>query len=135
MNAFVSLRHTTSKNVPLSKRENRKVEWWNAVIDCHHSPIDGKYLVGCIPITEAEKWSLGDEDESENFNEMYNVPFYSTFPHDFVQSSGDSTSPLRHSSRVKKQSFSNAFFNNSVVARTFQGKDYQLGQVSSINLY
>jgi hypothetical protein len=117
------------------KTENPKVEWWNALIDRHHSPIDGKYLVGCIPTTETEKWSLGGKDERENLNEKYNVLFSSIFPHDFFQSSGDSDSPLRHSSRVKKQSFSNAFFNNRVVAQTFRGQDYQLGQVSSINLY
>jgi hypothetical protein len=101
VNAFVSLRHTTLKNVPLSKTENPKVEWWNALIDCHHSPIDGKYLVGCIPTTETEKWSLGGEDERENLNKKYNVLFSSIFLHDFFQSSGDSDSPLRHSSRVK----------------------------------
>jgi hypothetical protein len=133
VNALVCLRHTTSKNVSLSKRTNRKVEGWNTEIDRHHAPIDGKYLVGCISTAEAGKWSIGAEDEYENANEMYNVLFESNlFEHKFIQSSGDFESPLRHSSRVKKQSFSKAFFSNSVVARTFIGQEYQLGQVSSV---
>jgi hypothetical protein len=133
VNAFVCLRHTTSKNVSLSRRTNRKIEGWKTQIDRHHAPIDDKYLVGCISTAEAGKWSLGDEDENENVNEMYNVLFESNlFQHKFIRSSGDLISPSRHSSRVKKQSFSKAFFSNSVVARTFIGQEYQLGQVSSI---
>jgi hypothetical protein len=132
VNALVCLRHTTSKNVSLSRRTNRKVEGWKTQIDRHHSPIDGKYLVGCISTTEAGKWSLGEEDENENVNKMYNVLFDSNFEHNFLRSSGDLISPFRHSSRVKKQSFSKAFFSNSVVAQTFIGQEYQLGRVSSV---